>query len=124
MKKMLFVAGIVVILMTLSAGIVLAGDRNSNGPHGSHGTGIENGKEGCRAGGGDYYVYVPTDLPPGWSNEWLGGPCCPSNISSGVGNDYPLPNQCCNPPDDVHPQPGNHCECFEMRGYPIPNAIP
>jgi hypothetical protein len=47
---------------------------------------------------------------------WQGGPCCFSMHNE--------PNQCCNPPD-MGPVgvPGNHCECFELRGYPFPYAV-
>jgi len=111
--------------MALSGGAVLAGDNNQNGENGNQGTDKVNGKDGCRAGGGNYWVYIDSELPP-WilSHEWEGGPCCPSNEPSEFGpNFYPVPNQCCNPPDNGPTgQPGNHCLCFAMRGYPVPNA--
>ena len=127
-KIMLVAAVIVVILMALSAGAVLAGDNNQNGDHGSQGTERENGKDGCQARGGDYWVYIDSVLPPEWSHEWEGGPCCPSNEpATDYGSSLPLPNQCCNPPDIPFDgeggHPGNHCLCFFMRGYPITNAV-
>jgi hypothetical protein len=59
------------------------------------------------------------------TEEWDGGPCCPSNQIDGDSG-LPLPNQCCNPPDMGPPGtgvPGNHCECFELRGFPFPLAV-
>jgi hypothetical protein len=114
-KKIVLVAiGIAIILISLSTGAVFAGDNNQNGEHGDQGTGIENGKDGCRAQGG--YVFVAVD--PG--TVWLGGACCPSNEFWPGVLDYPKANQCCNPPDFVHAQPGNHCLCFFDRGYTQP----
>ena len=138
MKRIILVVVSIVLLITLFPTTVLAGDRNANGDNGSQGTGILNGKDGCRPGvqSGDYWVYIPSPLldsfglTDSYYHEWLGGPCCPSNISSGIGNDYPLSNQCCNGPDYApegpplfgaptgEQAPGNHCECFELRGYP------
>ncbi len=135
------------LLTTLILGIallsssVMAGSKNQNNGNGKsdlRGTGKINGLNGCAPPleSGNYMIYMPSDLPPGWSHEWEGGPCCPSNIPSGMGNNYPLPNQCCNPPDYLpsppwDPEtptgahhPGNHCLCFEIRGWPIPKAIP
>ena len=67
--------------------------------------------EGCRARGGDVAVSIPGVA------TWWGGPCCASNMEAGP--KVYLPNQCCNPPDFVGEPavPGNHCLCFEIRGY-------
>jgi len=139
-KVLLFTLFLLGISLLTSS--VMAGSKNHNDGNGKsyeRGTGQLNGLDGCKPPeqSGNYWVYIPTELlPPGWSHEWEGGPCCPSNILSGVDNNYPLPNQCCNGPDylpDGPPfhgapsgeaAPGNHCECFEIRGWPIPNAIP
>jgi hypothetical protein len=141
MKKAILVAVVIsILLMALAPAVVFAGDRNSNGENGEHGTGIINGLNGCRPPieAGDYWVYVPTELLPPIDvlHEWMGGPCCPSNEPSNTNNAYPLPNQCCNPPDylpNIPPfngapsgeqRPGNHCLCFELRGYPLPALLP
>jgi hypothetical protein len=117
MKKIMLVATlIVVIVMALSAGAVFAGDKNQNGEHGVQGTAKENNQDGCRPAGGDVFVAVN----PG--TVWLGGACCPSHSEPLVGG-YPPSNQCCNPPDYLpfpSSQPGNHCLCFEMRGFTGP----
>lgn len=123
-------------MLSFFASGVFAGNKNANGDHGVQGTDKLNGKEGCRPGlnSGDRWVYVPSDLLDDFGlsdpyfHEWMGGPCCPSNTLSGLGNNYPLPNQCCNGPDYLPDSmggfptgeqgPGNHCECFEIRGYP------
>jgi hypothetical protein len=123
-KKIVLVAiGIVVLLMALSGGAVLAGDNNQNTPE--NGKSVERGTgrttevnegagyDGCQALGGDYPVYIPPE-----DIIWLGGPCCPSNILNGEG--VPYPNECCNPPDFIHAQPGNHCLCFAIRGFTTP----
>jgi hypothetical protein len=125
--------------LTLSVPIVFAGYSNANGDNGYQGTNkassqlpdtsmvpppagiledffvVPNVVEGCRAGGGDITVSVPGLGPV------LGGPCCKGpEIETGV---Y-APNQCCNPPDIIYPNPddwtpGNHCLCFVMRN-PFP----
>jgi hypothetical protein len=127
-KIMLVVAVIAVTLMALSSGAAIAGDKNQNDEkgRGTQGTDKVNGKDGCRPDvmSGNYWVYMP-DPPPWAPHEWEGGPCCPSNeLATDYGSELPLPNQCCNPPDYVHPQPGNHCECFHLRGYPPPPPAP
>lgn len=127
----------VLLLMIIPTFMVYAGSKNQNGENGSQGTGILNGLDGCRAGenSGNYWVYVPSQtldfygFTDAYFHEWMGGPCCPSNMNSDIGNDYPLPNQCCNGPDYLpdflggaqtgEQAPGNHCECFEIRGYPF-----
>lgn len=127
---------IVMVLLTSSA---LAGTKNQNDENGKsyeRGTGrtAEMNMLGCRpnTNAPDSWVYVPTDLlpPVEFFHEWLGGPCCPSNILSDTTNQYPLPNQCCNPPDYLpegppffgepsgEQAPGNWCLCFHLRGYP------
>jgi hypothetical protein len=118
-KLMLVLTAISLLLVMLSAGPVFAGDKNQNGTNGKsyeRGTGALHGPagehvDGCRAGGGDYFVVNPSPSPAPY---WVGGPCCPSNVIDEASG-YPELNQCCNPPDDIHTQPGNHCECFEMR---------
>ena len=125
--------------------VVFAGNQNMNGGHGIQGTGKLNGKEGCRPNIQTGNFMVNMDISPeelaainamlastpnpngSWwqinSIDWMGGPCCPSNELAANGN--PLPNQCCNGPDMGPPGsgvPGNHCECFELRGYPFPYA--
>jgi hypothetical protein len=143
MKKKIILTTLVLILMTtlvLSVPAVFAGNKNqndeTNGKSVERGTGkLSNGLplqsnvpwptfdifgkyvEGCRAlGGGNVMVYVPGE------GDWPGGPCCPSNtyLDPAV-SAYPLPNQCCNPPDFLLPLgtlpsvPGNHCICFIYR---------
>ena len=116
--------------LTLATNVVFAGNKNqndiTNGKSVERGTGKINHEDGCAPPeqSGNYWVFLPVALPPGWANEWEGGPCCPSNTYLAV-SAYPLPNQCCNPPDEgPMGVPGNHCLCFQIRGYPIPNALP
>jgi hypothetical protein len=132
-----------IIILSTPAYLAFAGSKNQNGDHGTQGTEIVNGLDGCAPGlqAGNRWVYVPSDtldvflaiigVPQPWNifHEWEGGPCCPSNTLSGIGSDYPLPNQCCNGPDYLPEDlggfptgehaPGNHCVCFEIRGYPF-----
>lgn len=138
---MIMVALIFTLLLTfaLSAQSVFAGNRNANGDNGTQGTDILNGLSGCKpplqsSQKTQYWVYVPSELLDSFGfsapyfHEWMGGPCCPSNVRSNIGNNYALPNQCCNGPDYLpeflgggptgEQGPGNHCECFEIRGYP------
>jgi hypothetical protein len=153
LKKNILLTTLVLLSLTtlvLSIPAVFAGFNNQNddldfaGKSVERGTGKYNGLHGCRppAESGDDWVYVPSDLldgfllslgitPTPFYHEWLGGPCCPSNMLSDEGNEYPLPNQCCNGPDYMpsppfppgvptgEAAPGNHCECFEIRGYPF-----
>jgi hypothetical protein len=127
----------ILLLMMIPTFIAYAGSKNQNGENGSQGTDKLNGLYGCRAGlnSGNYWVYVPSQTLDGYGftaayfHEWEGGPCCPYNMDSDIGNDYPLPNECCNGPDYLpdflggaatgEQAPGNHCECFEIRGYPL-----
>ncbi len=126
-----------VIILSTPAYLAFAGSKNQNGDNGTQGTDKLNGLDGCRPGlqAGDYWVYVPSDVldqlgfVDPYFHEWQGGPCCPSNTLSGIGSDYPLPNQCCNGPDFLpedmggfptgEQAPGNHCVCFEIREYPF-----
>ncbi len=103
-----------IVLLVTPIYIAYAGSKNQNGEHGTQGTDIINGLDGCRPNtqSGDYNVYVPSDVVDGFLDlfgipqeswwffhEWQGGPCCPSNTLSAEGNNYPLPNECCNVPD-------------------------
>ena len=129
--------------LALSIPSIFAGTNNANGDNGYQGTnkdsnqlpdesnvplpaglvedifapGAPNVVEGCRAKGGDVMIHVGGDL-----GDVLGGACCASNIIDEV-TGYPLPNQCCNPPDILYDPadytPGNHCLCFVMR-FPLP----
>jgi hypothetical protein len=128
----------VMLIFSLSLVIqpTLAGSKNQNGTNGKsydRGTGRTTGMnmEGCRPpeNAPNEWVYLPTELlpPDPFFHEWLGGPCCTSNMLSGTGNNYPLPNQCCNGPDYLpfppfaptgEAAPGNWCLCFHIRGYP------
>ena len=152
MKKNIVLTMLTLLMMTtliLSVPAVLAGNKNQNddlafaGKSVERGTGKVNGIDGCAppTQSGDEWVYMAiseeelTALnvifePDIISIEWKGGPCCPSNVPSDSftflnDHQYPLPNQCCNPPN-MGPAgsgvPGNHCVCFELRGYPFPNA--
>ena len=107
------------------------------------GTGKVNGQDGCRPDehSGTFTIdmaFSPEDrahldallagLTPSLyltTELWEGGPCCRSNqVDEASG--LPTPNQCCNPPDMGPPGsgvPGNHCECFEDRGYPFEHAV-
>jgi hypothetical protein len=126
-----------VLLIATPSFIAFAGYNNRNGDNGGQGTNKDSSElpdesnvpppagtvedwfgaphvvEGCRADGGDEMVYVGGDL-----GEALGGTCCASNmyVEESI---YPLPNQCCNPPDIIYEPdeytPGNHCLCFVMR---------
>ena len=130
LRKLLVILAIIVLALPLN--IALAGSKNQNGENGAQGTDKINDKEGCRPNenAGNYWVYIPTELippEPSFLHEWEGGPCCPSNILSGIGENYPLPNECCNGPDHLpfppftptgESAPGNHCLCFALRGYP------
>ena len=111
--------------LALATNVVFAGNKNMNGDHGIQGTGKINDKSGCRAMGGD----IAVDLGPPLGAVW-GGACCASNeylyTTTGEGNDVYAPVQCCNPPDHLpfppftdteEHHPGNHCLCFEIRGY-------
>jgi hypothetical protein len=122
MKKLLLVPLIAVLLIMSVSTMVFAGSSNQNGTNGKsfeRGTGRTTeqnegfGYDGCQAWGGDYETFIPGE------GIWLGGPCCPSNVLANtivpVWPAVPLPNQCCNPPDFIHAQPGNHCLCFQMR---------
>jgi hypothetical protein len=122
MKKHVLLTTMMLLLattMVLSIPVAFAGDKNQNGDHGTQGTMIANDKEGCRPDvqAGSVWVQV---VPPFVDGPWEGGPCCAAR-SEGyeMVNGYQVwePNQCCNPPDDVRLQPGNHCECFHLRGY-------
>jgi hypothetical protein len=133
---------IIALSLTLITNTVFAGNKNqndeTNGKSVEKGTGKINGQDGCRPDeqSGNFMVYVPTELPPGWSNDWEGGPCCPSNFIDLDYSEYPFPNQCCNAPDyypEGHPDageetgehhPGNHCLCFALREWPRPPASP
>jgi hypothetical protein len=133
---------LLMVMMTLSFSvIVFAGQNNANGDNGYQGTNKDSSQlpaqsnvpppaglvedifapgapyvvEGCRADGGDEMVYVG-----GLLGEVLGGTCCASHMHVDESiSIYPLPNQCCNPPDILYePEeytPGNHCLCFVMR---------
>lgn len=152
MKKKLIMITLVLTMMLslpLTLNEVFAGNLNQNddlafaGKSVERGTGKANGLDGCAppTQSGNLWVYVPSDLldaillslpfplpePLSYYHEWEGGPCCPSNTLSELGNEYPLPNQCCNGPDyfpappieSGEASPGNHCVCFEIRGYPF-----
>jgi hypothetical protein len=121
---------VLAICLAIAIPLVTAGSKNQNDGNGKsneRGTGKINGREGCEAWGGHKAV----DLGPPLGAVW-GGACCPSNEQLGTtagGNNVHAPNQCCNPPDYVPgtpiptglQQPGNHCECFAIRGYtPVP----
>jgi hypothetical protein len=130
---------LVVAIFAVPAYMVFAGSKNQNGENGIQGTDRLNGLDGCRPGiqSGNYWVYVPSDVLDGFGftapffHEWEGGPCCPSNTLSDVGNLYPRSNECCNGPDYLpsppfdpeiptgEQAPGNHCICFEIREYPF-----
>ena len=131
LRKLLVILTIITLALPLN--VAFAGSKNQNGENGAQGTDKINDKEGCRPNenAGNYWVYIPTELippEPSFLHEWEGGPCCPSNILSGIGENYPLPNECCNGPDHLPPEmgggltgeyaPGNHCLCFAYRGYP------
>jgi hypothetical protein len=137
---------LLVATLSLSLPLALAGWNNQNDDSGNsllRGTGKVNMQEGCRPNiqAGSITIdmgFSPEELgainaflgsldPPLYltTDEWEGGPCCPSNQYDSSSS-LPLPNQCCNPPDMGPPGtgvPGNHCECFELRGYPFPNAV-
>jgi hypothetical protein len=123
-----------ILLLMLPTALAFAGNKNQNteenGKSVERGTGKTNGLDGCRPGtmAPNVWIFIPSDLPPGWSHTWQGALCCAAR-SLGI-HDYfenePVyyPNQCCNPPDTEGGVPGNHCLCFMNRGYPIPNALP
>jgi hypothetical protein len=125
---------LVIALLVTNSVLVFAGHNNANGNNGQsaeNGTGQVNHLDGCRPDvqSGNVWIFIPSPLPPGWSNVWEGGPCCAAYSTGAVGyeNGDPvyLPNQCCNPPDEGDAGvPGNHCVCFMNRGWPIPNALP
>ena len=115
----------------------------TNGKSVERGTGKVNMQQGCAPPTQSGEVLINMDFLPGeldfinlmladvdagvpyWQIEvedWWGGPCCASNELAENGN--PLPNQCCNGPDGppLSGVPGNHCRCFELRGWPIPNG--
>lgn len=147
MRKYMFQITLLLLLastLAVSVPFALAGWNNQNDDNGNsllQGTGKVNEREGCRPNVQAGSVTVDMGFSPEelaninallaslglqlTTDEWQGGPCCPSNQYDGDSG-LPLPNQCCNPPDMGPPGtgvPGNHCECFELRGYPFPNAV-
>lgn len=138
--KTILLAIIAIAIIALPASLAFAGSYNQNdednGKSVERGTGKVNGLDGCAppTQSGNYWVFVPTGLlPPDWSHEWEGGPCCPSNnYPDPATSEYPYPNQCCNGPDYLpegppfygaesgEHAPGNHCLCFGIRGWPHP----
>jgi hypothetical protein len=122
-----------ILILAIPVSLAFAGSKNQNGENGIQGTDKINNIDGCRPNenAGDVWVYVPSAILDALGftdpvyHEWKGGPCCTSNTLSGIGEDYPLSNECCNGPDTVpipgipgEPAPGNHCLCFAIRGYP------
>jgi hypothetical protein len=133
-KSNLLLATVIIFGFFLLASTVMAGWNNQNDGNGQsyeNGTGKANGKDGCIAWGG----MKAADLGPefeaffGYRYVWGGG-CCASNqmvdeveTNDGIIQIY-MPNQCCNPPDfdpfgnpTGNHFPGNHCECFLIRGF-------
>ena len=133
MRKKIFVTILTLALLTsltLSFTSVLAGNNNNNGDNGLQGTGKINHLDGCRpsTNAGNVWISIPSILPP-WitTNIWEGAPCCAARsdgpIGEYLGEPLWMPNQCCNPPDEGPVGvPGNHCLCFQNRGWPVPNA--
>ncbi len=124
MKKYVLLTTMMFLLATtmmLSIPVAFAGNKNQNGTNGTQGTMIMNGKDGCRPDmqAGSVWVQV---VPPFVDGPWKGGPCCADRANGPIGEYLGEPlyetNQCCNPPDDINLQPGNHCLCFHLRGYP------
>lgn len=120
-KIVTYAAPILLLTLAISVGTVFAGSQNQNGENGTQGTAKVNDMDGCRpdvqAGSGYIRIF------PGPGGLWEGGPCCAAHSTGPVeyvnGNPVYESNECCNPPDSVNPQPGNHCECFHLRGYPV-----
>jgi hypothetical protein len=111
---------LLLLILSIPSMIAFAGNKNQNGVNGNseYATGKENFLDGCNVpeNAEDVWVKIP-DGP-----IWLGGACCASNVE--FSEDVYYPNQCCNPPDflDGPGVPGNHCLCFENRGFQSPTA--
>jgi hypothetical protein len=116
---------IIVLSLSMVTITVFAGHNNQNtidnGKSVERGTGKLNGQDGCRPNIQAGSVNIDGDFPDfGNGGEiWAGAYCCASNHIDEVSG-YPTPNQCCNHPDLGPPGsgvPGNHCLCFELRGF-------
>ena len=118
MKKQLtpiFLLGLLILAMpSIFAFAGFNNQNDDNGKSAERGTGKENNMDGCNVpeNAASVWVYIPPE-----DVVWLGGACCASNIEIFEG--VYLPNQCCNPPDFIPGPgvPGNHCLCFENRGF-------
>jgi hypothetical protein len=122
MKKIMVLTLSLMLVVTLafSTSIVLAA-HNPRIPQ-NQGTTIYNELDGCRPNAnadGSVWIQIPG------GPVWLGGPCCAAygqgSVGDVAGEPVYMPNQCCNPPYFTGTfVPGNHCECFELRGLTSP----
>jgi hypothetical protein len=151
-KKHTIWATLLVLTLSLafSIPIAFAGHNNANGDNGYRGTnkpsnqlpdqsnvpppaglleglfGAPSVVDGCRTRGGNVAIIEPRLGP----EPVYGGPCCKGPYLYDEGGEPVYePNQCCNPPDIIYPDPddwtpGNHCLCFVMRFDPWPPQLP
>jgi hypothetical protein len=118
MKKNIVIALSLMLFATLALATPIAlAAFNAHIPS-NQGTGIVNELDGCRPPANAPSVNIDGDFPEALGGPiWAGAYCCASNhIDEDSG--YPTPNQCCNPPAATGIYvPGNHCLCFQLRGF-------
>lgn len=74
-KKTVFTLLMLITLLSNPSIIIYAGNINNNDEKGKsmeRGTGKINHLDGCRPNvqAGNIWVFIPSDLPPGWSHVW------------------------------------------------------
>jgi hypothetical protein len=132
LKRTILTTIIAIMALALVTSTAFAGHYNQNtdenGKSVELGTGKSNPEvpsgvhiDGCRPPEESGSVWV--QILPAFLGPWEGGLCCASNTVVGeTSGGVPIyaPNQCCNPPqrEGYDLVPGNHCECFGIRGYP------
>ena len=126
---------IIALTLTMMTNVVFAGHNNQNtvdnGKSVERGTGKYNELDGCNPDINAPNVWIDIGFvpPPITTSIWQGAPCCAHRAGGSIdvfeGEPVWMPNQCCNPPYYTGEfVPGNHCRCFENRGWPDPNALP
>jgi len=127
MRKNSVIVFALIIGLMLSVGHAYAKNDKPNGWE-------KNQNDGCAAKGGAIWTFldtfaIPVEFDPvtgaptvfnfSSNGAWLGGACCASNevLFEDGGEAIYEENSCCRPPDAMEPAIGNHCVCFEIRGY-------